>query len=118
MAAVTAVAPTDIPAFIARIQQLEQLGVSAKADVAFNRQVNIPSPQKPDLTIAFKEFGDKLVAELANKLVRLTVGKSEGRGHVGPPVAARRPMECLLCHNMGHKARYCPTRSENTGAGH
>ncbi|EFX69962.1 hypothetical protein DAPPUDRAFT_113138 [Daphnia pulex] len=120
VAAMTAAAPVNIPAFIARIQQLEQLGVSARSDVAPlapNRQMNIPPPQPPDLAAAFNNFSEKLVAELATKLESLTVSRSVGRGRGGPPGAARPPMECWLCQNTGHKARYCPTRPENTSAG-
>jgi uncharacterized protein YciI len=117
VAAMTAAAPVNIPAFIARIQQLEQLGVSARSDVTPNRQMNIPPPQPPDLAAAFNNFSEKLVAELATKLESLTVSRSVGRGRGGPPGAARPPMECWLCHNTGHKARYCPTRPENTSAG-
>ncbi|KAI9552590.1 hypothetical protein GHT06_020455 [Daphnia sinensis] len=94
VAAMIAAAPTDIPAFIARIQQQEQLGVSTRADVAPNRQV----------------------AELATKLESLTVSRSGGRGRGGPLGAARPPMECWICHKTGHKARCCPTWPENTSA--
>ncbi len=90
-AAMTAAASSNIPAFIARIQQLEQLGVSERADVAPNRQMNIPPPQHPDLAAAFNNFSEKLVAELATKLESLTVSRSVGRGRGGTPDAARPP---------------------------
>jgi hypothetical protein len=117
VAAMTAAAPIDIPAFITRIQQLEQLGVSARPEVAPNRQVNNQPPLQPDLAAAFTSFSEKLLAELATKLESLTVSRSVGRGRGGPPGVARPPMECWICHNTGHKARYCPTRPENTSAG-
>ncbi|KAK4030909.1 hypothetical protein OUZ56_024295 [Daphnia magna] len=117
VAAMAAAAPIDIPAFITRIQQLEQLGVSARPEMAPNPQVDTQPPLQPDLTAAFKSFSDKLVTELASKLESLTVSRSVGRGRGGPPGAARPPIECWICHNTGHKARYCPTRPENTSAG-
>ncbi len=60
--------PVNIPAFIAGIQQLEQLGMSARADVTSNLQVNVPLPQHPDLAVVFNNFSEKFVAELATKL--------------------------------------------------
>ena len=86
----TAAASIDIPAFITRTQQLKQLGVSARAEVAPNHQVNIQPPLQPDLTAAFKSFSEKLVAELATKLESLTVNGSVGRGRGGPRCRSMR----------------------------
>ncbi|KZR95657.1 Uncharacterized protein APZ42_010493, partial [Daphnia magna] len=58
VAAMAAAAPIDIPAFITRIQQLEQLGVSARPEMAPNPQVDTQPPLQPDLTAAFKSFSD------------------------------------------------------------
>lgn len=47
-------------------------------------QVNIPPPQHPVLLVAFKNFSEKLVADLATKLESLTVSRSDGRDRGAP----------------------------------
>ena len=103
VAAMTANPPANVPAFIARIRELEQLGITARPEVtpAVRRSVSfapvletyspevsatfVPAATAPpsvDLGAAFLTFGDRLITELSNKLEKLTIqaGRDAGRG--------------------------------------
>lgn len=67
VAVMTATVTEDILGFITRNRQLKQLGVSARPDVAPNRQPRTKTPHQ-DLTATLKDLGDRMMVEFSATL--------------------------------------------------
>ena len=125
--------PADATAFIERIRQLEQLGVSSRispwaigpvptvppANPTLPQFTPLPPTQTPqaqqppasnDLMAAMETLGQHLATQLALQLGKLNLNAGR-RGQDGGP------RKCYNCQAVGHIARFCPLRQGNGQAG-